>query len=516
MYASGFVSWFRSIIGRDAPSRGPSADSSGTPPSGGGPPTATGGFEPSPDKARKWFEHGRTAALSSNYEYALTCYASAVRLDPGDMNTHQAIWEAAVQHFNAGGKAATRAELKAVDGPGPIDRFAASEFAWMRDLNNVSLALRTLEAAAKAHQLEFGKWAAPRVKNIVFKQQKKTKSMFVQAKEAFSGVEAWDEAFQCGEAAMRLDPSDSQLIAELKELTAQRAIAQGGYAENANKEGGFRSNIRDAEKQRAIEERESLSGGADTEARNLERARTEYEANPLSPEAVNRYAQLLKRTPEEEDKAHEIYTKAFKDLSEYRFRMAAGDIRITQARRRVKEAKDAIAAAPDDADVKSRFEALRRESLDLEAKEFGERAAKYPTDKAIKFELGRLEFDRGNYDEAMAHFQVAKEDAKFRLQAAWLLGRCFAAEGWHQEAIGEFKEAIDVLDASDRERELEIKYDLMLSMIAVAKDEQSLGMAKEAAELCSSILRRNISFRDIRTHRKDLDTLIRELGGASA
>ncbi|HMN97186.1 MAG TPA: hypothetical protein PKC43_11915 [Phycisphaerales bacterium] len=507
------MSWFRSIIKRDDSQspRGGGADSPA-----GGDSGAAGAFKPSPEKARKWFEHGRTAALSSNSEYALTCFAGAVKLDPGDMNTHGAMWEAAVQHFNAGGKPATRADLKPIDGPGPVERFAAAELAWMRDLNNVSLALRTLDAAAKAHQLEFGKWIAPRIKNIVFRQQKKTKSMFVQAKDAFASVEAWDEAFQCGEAAMKLDPSDTQLINELKELTAQRAIAQGGYAENASKEGGFRANIRDAEKQRALEERESIGGGAETDARNLERARAEYEANPLSPEAVNRYAQLLKRSPQDEETAHGIYMRAFRDLSEYRFRMAAGDIRIAQARRRLKEAREALEAAPDEADAVADAERLRKAAIDLEASEFAERAERYPTDKAIKFELGRLEFERGNHDAAMASFQIAKEDARFRLTSAWMLGRCFAAENWHQEAIGEYREALDVLDASDRDRELEIKYDLMLSMIAVAREEQSLGMAKEAAEICSSILRRNISFRDIRARRKDLDTLIRELGGSAA
>ncbi|MFO0874613.1 MAG: hypothetical protein U0575_11670 [Phycisphaerales bacterium] len=457
--------------------------------------------------------------LSQNYEYALTCYASGIKLDPGNMDAHRAMWEAAVQYFSAGGKPATGKEIKAIDGPGPVDRFAAAEFAWMKDLNNVSLAIKALEAAAKAQQIELGRWIAPRIKNIVFKQlqqKRSSKSVLLQAKEAFSEVGAWDEAFQCGEQAVKLDPNDNALLAELKELTAQRAIHQGGYAQNAGTEGGFRGFVKDADKQRALEEQDALGGGADTDARNLERARREYEANPLSPEAVNKYAQLLKRSEEGEETAHAVYMKAFKELNEYRFRMGAGDIRIAQARRALKALREAMQAAPEEAEAKTAFEAQREKLLALEADEYRQRAERYPTDKSIRFELGRLEFERGNYEGAMANFQTAKEEARFRVSAAWMLGRCFAAESWHQEAIGEFREALKVLDASDKERELEIKYDLMASMLSVAREEQSLAMAKEAADICSTILRRNISFRDIRNKRKELDQLIRDLGGTAA
>jgi len=476
------------------------------------------GFQPQPDKAAKWFEHARVASLQANHAYALHCFACGIKLDPGNMAAHQAMWEAAVQYFNGQGKPAAGREVKDIDGPRPVDRFAAAEFAWMKDLNSVSRAIEALNAAAKAQQIEFGRWAAPRIKNIVFRQntKKPNKKEFVAAKDAFAAVGAWDEAFQCGEQAVRLDPRDNQLINELKELTAQRAIAQGGYAQNAGQEGGFRGSIRDAEKQKALEEQGTLSGGAETEARNLDRARAEYEANVLSPEAVTRYAALLKRSPELEERAFEVYMKAFQELREYRFRMFAGDIRILQARRELLRLRERMEAAPEDSSAREAYEHQRRVVTDVEAGEYRERAAKYPTDKAIKYELGRLEFERGAFESAMPHFQAAKEDARYRVNAAWFLGRCFAAEGWHQEAIGEFREALAALDASDKDRELEVKYDLMLSLMTAAGSDSSLAMAKEAAEICSGIVRKNIGFRDVRTKRKELDQLVRDLGGSGS
>jgi len=51
----------------------------------------------------------------------------------------------------------------------------------------------------------------------------------------------------------------------------------------------------------------------------------------------------------------------------------------------------------------------------------------------------------------------------------------------------------------------------MLSLTELAKLERSAQHARDAADICSAILRKDISFRDIRQRRKDLDALVKEL-----
>lgn len=474
-------------------------------------------FVPDPEKekkARKWFDHGRTMAASSNYEYALTCFANGIKLFPGEMSAHEAMWEAAVQYFNQGGKAATGKEIRQIDGPTAVDKFAAAEYAWMKDLNNLNLALKTLSAAAKAQQVDYGRWIAPKIRNMVFKQKKPSKSVFIAAMNAFVEVGAWTEAFSCGDAAVRLDPSDTGLLNELKQITAQRAIAEGGYSQEVGQEGGFRRSVKDIDKQRELEQRESLSGAGSSDEENLQRAKAEYETNPLSPEAITRYAQLLKRKGDaaSEEEAWSVLTKGFESLNEYRFRMAAGDIRIAQARRAARKAIEAARAKPDDAALRTEAEERRAALLALETQEYQERVERYPTDRGLKLELGRLLFEQERYDDAMPFCQAAKEEGRLRVSAAHLLGRCFAAEGWHQEAIGEFNEALQAVESVDKERELDIRYDLMESKLALARTDQSVQLAKEAADICSAILRKDITFRDIRQRRKEIDALLKELG----
>ena len=469
---------------------------------------ADGGWRPQPEKAAKFFEHARTVAQTGNYSYAIDMYARGLRFEPDNMAVHIALYETAVRYFNEKGKSASGKEIRAIDGPNPADKMAVAEFAWAKDINNIALAMKLMQAIGKAGEKEFGQWLAPRLFAMMLKAKKQTKALYTQGKDLFGGVDAWKEAFAAAERAIQIDPSDSNLISELNELSAQRTISEGGFNQAKSKDGGdFRRHIKDADKQSALEDAESLSGGAGSE-RAIDRARNEVEENPDSAEAVNKYAQLLRRldTPEDDEKAAEVYLKGFESTQQYRFKMAAGDIKMNRLTKRIRKL-DESEPNSDDAGT------LRAELLELRSVEFNERVAKYPTDRGIKFELGAIEYDRGNFEDAMAMFQQCKDESKYRTRATHMLGKCFAKESWHQEAVGEFREAIEKLDGTEKDSELRIRYDLMLSLIDLARHEKSVENAREAAEICSAIVRKDISYRDIRKMRKEVDTLIKELEG---
>ncbi len=496
------------LFRRKGPGDGQPADDSGK---GGGE------FVPQPDKARKWFDHAKAMADSYNYDSALVYYANGLKLDPFPIEPHKAMYEAAIQYLNRAGKPASSKEVKSLEGPHPIEKFVAAEFAWMKDINNGSLAIEFLKAAAKAGQTDVGKMHAKRVLGIMQRQKKLAKGPFLSAMRTFADIGAWDEAIAAGETALQLDPTDSALDGELKDLAAQRAMDHGGYAEAAGAEGGFRKFVKDIDKQRELEEAESLVTTGSAEERMLQRAKQDYEANPRSPDNINRYAQLLKKhgTPELVEQARAVYLRGFQETQEYRFRMAAGDIDIEKAEAEANalmEQASSNGAAPE---LKERAKRAREALLALQRKEFEERVEQYPTNRHLKYNLGKVLFEIGENEEAMAQFQAAKDEPKLRVTSAYMLGKCFAAEGWHQEAISEFREALEHIDLTEKELELDIRYDLMNSLSLHAQAERSLEMAREAQEICSTIMRKNITYRDIRAKRKDLDALIKELSGAA-
>ena len=472
-----------------------------------------GAFVPQPDKAEKFFAHAKTASQTGNHEYALMLYAKGLRFDPRSIERHEEFYRIAIAHYQAGGTPAAKEQIRELEGPGPIEKFVQAEYIWGRDPLNMDNCFRLLETAGKASQLAFGAWIAPKMLDLLRKQKKQTKAMWLKAKTLFSGVEAFAEGLACIEQALIVDPSDVKLETEFKDLTARNAIKAGGYDRALGGGGNFQAMVKDQDKQQELQDAASISASEDTLQRAIERAKAELEANPMSAEVVQKLGTLLRRlgTEESENEAAAMYMAAYERLSEYRFKMFAGEIRVSHKRRAVEAARKRVEADPEDEAARAEFKAIRAEFLDLERSELRERQKNYPTDRSIKFELWRIEFELKNYDEAMAAFQSCKDEAKLRIASTHFLGKCFAAEGWHSEAIGEFREAITGLGAGESERELPIKYDLMLSLMALARAEENSAYARDAGEICSAIVRKDISYRDIRQRRKEIDTLLKEL-----
>ncbi len=53
----------------------------------------------------------------------------------------------------------------------------------------------------------------------------------------------------------------------------------------------------------------------------------------------------------------------------------------------------------------------------------------------------------------------------------------------------------------------------MISLLANAREERSLELAKEARNSCTTIIQQDVTYRDIRSARKAVDELIKELAG---
>ncbi|MSR29651.1 MAG: hypothetical protein EXS03_08780 [Phycisphaerales bacterium] len=472
-------------------------------------------FVPSPDKARPFLERATKARDQSSYEAALFYFANAMKFDPLSVVLYDQMYECAKEFHAAAGRPATSADTRPLDGPGSVDKLAIAVLHWMRDANNLERALDMLQASVNAQQLGFGTWAAPKVFNLlcVVHRDKPNKKALLRAKSLFMEVAAWEEAKLCVETALKLDPSDMQLDREFKQILANRAIEAAGFHKEGGATGNFQGNVKDLAGQRALSETEAITGSAGTEDRNLARTKADYDANSSIPENVNKYCLALRRMgmPEHEATAYRVYLKGYEELKEYRFRMAAGDIKMMRAARELAKVEDAATAAPGDATAAEALVRIRRAVLDLQAAEYKERSQNYPTDRTIKAELGRILYELGQYEDAMGCLQLAKEEPRMKVPAAHMLGRCFAVSGWHAEAVGEYKEALAAMDITQQDREQDLKYDLMLSLIEIAKDEKSAQYARDAAEICSTILRKDISYRDIRQRRKELDALVKEL-----
>ncbi len=465
----------------------------------------------SPEKAAKFFEHARNRHETESFNYAMQLWLDGLRQHPLSMEGLTGFFNTAAAYLNKGGKGVPKDVVKAIGGgKGDIDKYLLSLLEWGCEPSNPAAAVRAASNAAAIGLREPGAWIAERALKFVVNDKRPRKDLLVTLMAACSKIEAFELAVRAGDAAVRLDPTDAKLGAEVRNMSAQATMTRGGY-EKTGEQGGFRSNVRDLAKQARLEAEERIVKTEETLDGLLIAAKADYERRPDDKPAIQKYVKyLLERArPEDETQAVELLIASYQKFNEYRFKQLAGDLRIRQARRRVSEADK----TGDPAAIASAKAAL----LEIETAEYAERVREYPTDLNIKFEFGKRLQESGRHEEAIAQFQESKTDVRLRARSLYHLGMSFSAIDFNDEAIDTFRAALDLGGAAGAEQDentkMALRYGLMSSLMSRAAEQKSLADAEEAAKLASSIAIQQINYRDIRAKRDELKALTARLRG---
>lgn len=488
--------------------------------SAGGAPEGDGQkVQADPVKAARFFDHARTVHDTGNFEYAMTLWLQGLRHDPTSMTGLESFMRSAHEFVVSSKKPGpTKDQLKSFGGRDAIERYLAALLTWGARPTESGAALKAVETAVKLELDEPTYWIGERALNVAARDKKPKKESFVKLKDLLVQVGAFDLAVRAGQAALSLDPSDGPLDAELRNLSAQAAMTEGGY-DTTGEAGGFRKNVRDIDQQRRLEEESRTVKSEDAATRVIDSIRAEYEARPTDTNTVVKYARTLLETGREEDEktAQQVLVTAYEQTKEFRFRQMAGDVNLRRARRKLRLMRDHVKANPDEAKVKQLQEAERK-LAEMELKELSLRVEAYPTDLQIKFELGRRRLkiaeqtdDREQYELAIALFQEAQNDPKNRVAVLGGLGQSFLALGWPTEAVESYRAALDAYPTQKDETGLDLRYGLMRALESKAESERDIASADEAARLASGIAMQQISYRDIRDRRDAIQKLLTEL-----
>lgn len=481
-------------------------------------------IEADPDKAEPFFRHARTNHETSNYEYAMTLWLQGLGKDPTSMTGYEAFYESCQAFIAKRQKfGCTKDQEKSLGGKSAnpqIERMQVSLLHWGAKPLDVALGAKAIEAMLKISGLDLGEpvyWLGAKVLDAARANRKTKKDLLIKLKDFFVQGGIYTLAVKAGERAIELDPTDSPLQAEVRNLSAQATMTSGGY-EQTGQEGGFRANIRDNTKQRQLEEEERIVKTEDVVERALANAKADYESRPSDTAAIQKYARVLldRGTPADEKVAFDLLSKAFELTHEFRFRQQAGEIRIRQGRRKISQLRRQAEANPDDAAAQELHSKGLRAILKLEAEEYEARVRAYPTELGLKFELGKRLFELGKLQESIELFQIARDDPKRRAECLSYLGRAFLQLGWENEAIEMLRAAIEAHPLPGDETGRELRYRLMVALEAKARSERDVLAADEASRIASSIAVEQINFRDIRERRTVLQELVRELRAPSA
>lgn len=469
-----------------------------------------------PGKARQFFDRAKAIEQTGQNEYALTLWIGGLRLDPSYMDAlEKVVGLASLVAQNNKGKP-TKDTLSATQSGKSdhkmIDRWLEALVRWGSKLTDPIAAVRATELAGKLSLGEQTYWIGEKALRIVQNDKKPTKELLVKLMDAFAAIGAFDLAVQAGDAATKLDPADGALSAEVRNMSAQATMSRGGF-DQSGQEGGFRANLKDADKQRQLEEGERLVKTEEVKDRLVNEAETEFQARPDDLPTMQKLVQrLLERgRPEDESRAKKLLMKAHEQTKQFRFRMEAGKIHLRQASRTLEQYRANAESKPEDESAQQKYAEARSKFLQMEVNELKATVAEYPTDLRYKYELGRRYYELEQFNEAIPLLQDAASDSKVRARALGMLARSFAQIEFLDEAVQTFRDAVEAHPIPDDETGMDLRYGLMTALRAKAEEERELETAKEAEKIASAIAIKQIDFRDIRDQRVQLKELVRSL-----
>jgi tetratricopeptide (TPR) repeat protein len=468
-------------------------------------------------KASKFFQHAKTVQETGNYEYAMQLWLSGVRLHPNGIPGIESFFAAAAQFLNdpASKKGPGKDLVKSVSGSTDVDKYLRALLDWAMKPAEAFLALKAMESATSLGLRESAVWVGERAFALCLREKndKRRKELLMKVAQAYVKVEAADRAVQAAEAALKADPSDGELSAWVRDLAATATMSRGGYG-NSGKEGGFRDNIRDATKQRQLEESDRIVKTEETSDRLVSNAEDEFIKRPNDMPTMEVLAKrLLERgKPQDEARAFELYMQMYTQFNTFRFRELAGDIKIRQQARKVRELERMVekASEAEKGLVQSMLQNEVEALLKLETTEFKQRVAEYPTDLGKKYELGKRYYQMGNYDEAIALFQQSQADAKLRVMSLAFLARSFQKISYFDEAVQTYRGALAAGDMAP-EMNLELQYDLMTALMDQGKASKNAESIRESDKIASAIAMKQFNYRDVKQKRDEIKKLLTEI-----
>lgn len=473
-----------------------------------------------PDKARQFFDRAKAIEQTGQHEYALTLWIGGMRLDPNQIEALERVVGLASLVAQSNKGKPTKDSLSATQSGKSdfkvIDKWLDALVRWGAKLNDPIAAVRATELAGKLSLSEQTYWIGEKALRIVQGDKKPNKEMLIKLMDAFGKVGAFDLAVKAGDAAVKLDPGDGPLSAEVRNMSAQATMSRGGF-DQTGKEGGFRSNLKDADKQRHIEEAERLVKTDEVKDRLVNEAETDFQERPDDlPTMQVLVKRLLERgRPEDEERAKKLLMRAHQQTEQFRYRLEAGKIHLRQAARTLETYRLNAESKPEDAEAQEKYKAARIKFLEMEASELKATVAEYPTDLRYKYELGRRLFELEKFNEAIPLLQDAASDSKVRPRALGMLARSFAKIDFLDEAVQTFRDAVEAQQIPDDETGMDLRYGLMVALRDQAEEERDLETAKEAEKIASSIAIKQIDYRDIRDQRVALKELVRSLRDSS-
>jgi len=441
-------------------------------------------------KARSFFERARQFSERNNYDYAVEMYLDGLKHAPDALEEgHLPLCELALKRRGAGGKKPSMVEkMKHMRGKTPIEQMINAEYLFAKDPDHLPYAEAMLKAAVGGEWKRTAGWLA----NLIFQTNnaadKPSASTYVLLKDSYAALGQFDKALVACQKASALRPEDKGLADEFKNLSAELTMARGNY----DKEGDFRSSIKDRQEQEKLHAQAGVVKTVDYRVKAVEDARAKLQRNPDLPKLVFDLADALSdmQSDDAEKEAIALLEDAYKKKSDFSFKQRAGLLKMKQIRRKIRQIKKVLEAKPGSEKAKAALGQWTAYLDKVELEHYRLCMKNYPTDLKAKYEYGVRLVRSEHYDEAIPLFQEAQKDPRRKIASMSQIGQCFFMKGWFADAIDVLERAIEAYQIQEDATAKELRYNL-------ARAHEEKGDTEKALEIYRRIAQTDFSYRDV-------------------
>jgi tetratricopeptide (TPR) repeat protein len=443
-------------------------------------------------EARLLFTKANEAAQRENVDYAITLFNQVLEKEPGFFECRKALRAAQFQKCGArggffkkmwsgAGSSPQVAKAKMALNKNPAEAMAIAEQILNGD-PNTSAAHRIIVEAANA--LELPQTAVMSLDSLV-KNSPKDKNLAIEFAHAV-GTTGGDtgSAERILAELLRNLPNDGELNQALKDLSARKTLDQGGYNALEGGQGSYRDILKDRQQATSLEQEKRVVKSEDVTERLIGEDEARMKTEPNNLKVVRRLAELYTQKKQFE-RALELYER-IKNSEMGNDPSLERAIADTIVRRFDAQLEQLDPAAPDYTEQSAKLQA---EKLNFQVTECQKRVEKYPTDLAIRFEMGQFYFQTGKVTEAIQEFQKAQGNPHKRLAAMGYLAQCYAKKKMFDMAARMLQSAIKEKPVFDEE-----KKDLVYNLGCVL---ESMGKKEEAIEQLKLIYEMDIGYKDV-------------------
>jgi tetratricopeptide (TPR) repeat protein len=426
------------------------------------------------------------ALQRENFDYAIELLTQILEKEPYVVDCRRALRAAQQRKSGGSGGFFKRAFSSASSSPmvakgqmalrkDPMEALQIAEQILNGDANSTG-AHKLLAEAALA--LEMPQTAVLSLE-MLYKNAPKDKDAGMKLAEGLAMAGDTKRAERVLEELRGVYPNDNEIFMALKNLSARKTLNEGGYEALAGGKGSYRDILKDKEMSVRLEQENRQVKAQDTTEDLIKDWEGRLQTEPNNLKMLRNLAETYAQR------------KDFDRALTYFDRMAVVDGGTDSAlQKQIAETKvkrfDFLLSKLDPAapDYAEKAEQIKAERQAFQLEECKARVEKYPTDLAIRFELGKLYFEAGKYSEAQVEFQKAQNNPHKKIQAMTYLAKCFAARGINDLAANRLREALKEKPAFDDEKK-DLVYSLGVILEKMGKKEEAMEQFKAIYEIDS-------------------------------